>query len=331
MRAIACHHRLSTAFVLCVVLVFAPGLGARASAAPVGAARAAALVGPPLAFVPNVGQRDAEVLFEARGARATFLFTREEVVLALGHGGSAPLLDAEERKERAERPDSTLRIRFEGANSQPEVDAEDVLDGSVNYLVGDCSIWRTDLPTYGRVVYRDLSKIDAAGRSRLFSTYLGGPDQDTALAIAVDGNANVYVAGATSGGSFPTVNPHQEPGGDSDAVILKIAQPEVRRQFHRADPNGSGTTDLSDGVFIFGFLFIGGPASTCRESADANNSGAVDISDGIFVLNFLFINFLFIGGPPPSPPGPATNPCGVDPDPPGSAGDIGCEIYPPCA
>ncbi|MBI4601998.1 MAG: hypothetical protein HY721_08560 [Planctomycetes bacterium] len=97
--------------------------------------------------------------------------------------------------------------------------------------------------------------------------------------------------------------------------------------FHRGDPNDSGTVDISDGVTIFGFLFLGNPgALSCNESADANNDGKVDISDGIYLLSWLFT-----GGPPPAAPGPTGLPCGLDPDPPGSPEDLGCGGYAHCS
>lgn len=96
--------------------------------------------------------------------------------------------------------------------------------------------------------------------------------------------------------------------------------------FHRGDPNASGTIDISDGILIFGHLFLGGPEELpCRESADANNDGAIDISDGISILGFLFL-----GREEPALPGPTDAPCGPDPDPRGSPGDLGCDAYAPC-
>lgn len=95
--------------------------------------------------------------------------------------------------------------------------------------------------------------------------------------------------------------------------------------FIRGDSNSSGTTDISDGISIFAFLFLGDVTLSCKESADANNDGQIDISDGIYLLNWLFT-----GGPAPADPGPAGSLCGVDPDPAGSARDLGCEAYPAC-
>jgi hypothetical protein len=100
---------------------------------------------------------------------------------------------------------------------------------------------------------------------------------------------------------------------------------ECETQFHRGDPNSDGTTNISDGLAIFDFLFLGGTAPRCRESADVNNNGSIDITDGVYLLNWLFL-----GGPEPAAPGPTTAPCGLDPDPPASPADLGCEAYGHC-
>lgn len=96
-------------------------------------------------------------------------------------------------------------------------------------------------------------------------------------------------------------------------------------RFHRGDPNDDGKIDLSDGVRIFAYLFLGGDAPGCLEAANADNSADVDISDGIRILNYLFL-----GGPPPAAPGPPPDPCGMDPDPRDSPENLGCERYAHC-
>jgi predicted GH43/DUF377 family glycosyl hydrolase len=95
--------------------------------------------------------------------------------------------------------------------------------------------------------------------------------------------------------------------------------------FHRGDPNHDGKTDIADGVFVMLYLFSGGAETSCRESADANNDGRVDVADAIYLLNYIFR-----GGPEPESPGPPSRPCGLDPDPPGSPQDLGCELYERC-
>ncbi|MBI4584903.1 MAG: hypothetical protein HY717_12890 [Planctomycetes bacterium] len=113
---------------------------------------------------------------------------------------------------------------------------------------------------------------------------------------------------------------------DAKVSGLHLDSPKILIPFHRGDSNSSGDVDISDGIAIFGFLFLGNPpALSCKESADVNNDSTIDISDGIYLLEWLFT-----GGPEPAAPGPAGVPCGVDPDPAGSPGDLGCEAYEAC-
>jgi hypothetical protein len=68
-----------------------------------------------------------------------------------------------------------------------------------------------------------------------------------------------------------------------------------------------------------------GATPGCLETADANNDASLNVTDGIVMLNYLFL-----GRAPLVAPGPPPSPCGFDPDPLGSAGDLGCERYDPC-
>jgi hypothetical protein len=58
-------------------------------------------------------------------------------------------------------------------------------------------------------------------------------------------------------------------------------------------------------IYLLGFLFQGGPPPPCSDAADTNDDGALNLTDGIYLLNFLFQ-----GGPSPPPPYPAV---GLDP------------------
>lgn len=48
-----------------------------------------------------------------------------------------------------------------------------------------------------------VAKLNAAGDALVFSTYLGGGRSDRSVSIALDGNANAYVAGSTGSADFP--------------------------------------------------------------------------------------------------------------------------------
>lgn len=97
------------------------------------------------------------------------------------------------------------------------------------------------------------------------------------------------------------------------------------RPFHRGDVDGDGTINVTDAIATFGFLFLGSTEPQCKEAADTDNDGAINITDGIALLGYLFQ-----GNQAPAAPGPTTEPCGVDPDEPGSAGDLGCGFYAAC-
>ncbi|MGQ9590003.1 MAG: malectin domain-containing carbohydrate-binding protein [Planctomycetota bacterium] len=94
------------------------------------------------------------------------------------------------------------------------------------------------------------------------------------------------------------------------------------RVFHRGDANGDGSINITDGIFVLNYLFLGGPAPACLEAANPNDDASINITDGIYILNYLFL-----GGPAPTAPGPPESPCG--PDPAGSPTDLGCEFYDP--
>ncbi|MEO7650815.1 MAG: SBBP repeat-containing protein [Bryobacteraceae bacterium] len=69
-----------------------------------------------------------------------------------------------------------------------------------------------------------VTKINAAGSARVYSTYLGGRGDDVGQSIAVDGVGNAYVTGSSDSTNFPTSNPLQATylGGGSDAFVAKI-------------------------------------------------------------------------------------------------------------
>jgi len=69
-----------------------------------------------------------------------------------------------------------------------------------------------------------VTKINAAGSTRVYSTYLGGAGDDFGVGIAVDGMGNAYVTGFTSSTNFPTATPVQASNsGGNDAFVTKIS------------------------------------------------------------------------------------------------------------
>lgn len=68
-----------------------------------------------------------------------------------------------------------------------------------------------------------LIKINAAGSSLLYSTYLGGSGNDSGWGIGVDDLGNAYITGWAWSTNFPVMNPIQAANaGSADAIVLKI-------------------------------------------------------------------------------------------------------------
>jgi beta-propeller repeat-containing protein len=116
---------------------------------------------------------------------------------------------------------------FLGGNNSDEGSGVAV-DGSGNvYVTG----WTRspDFPTsggfdtsYGGVYDAFVAKVNAAGSSLAWSSYLGGSDYDVGQGIAVDGSGTVYVTGSTSSADFPTSGGFDTSLGISDAFVTRI-------------------------------------------------------------------------------------------------------------
>lgn len=84
------------------------------------------------------------------------------------------------------------------------------------------------------------------------------------------------------------------PGNEGGATL---PPPTSNNDFLRGDPNGDGTTDISDPIMMLEFLFGSVTSLVCPDSGDANDDGALDISDAVFLLQYLFEGTVVI--PPP--------------------------------
>ncbi|MFX0092147.1 MAG: SBBP repeat-containing protein [Candidatus Hodarchaeota archaeon] len=68
-----------------------------------------------------------------------------------------------------------------------------------------------------------IARLDPTGTNLVFSTYLGGNEDDTAWGIAVDSVGNSYITGTTGSTNFPTLNAYQSTHGMvEDAFVTKL-------------------------------------------------------------------------------------------------------------
>ena len=98
-----------------------------------------------------------------------------------------------------------------------------------------------------------------------------------------------------------------------------FAVAEERSGFRRGDADAQGLINLTDGVFLLNFLFLGGPPPPCIDAADFNDDEILNITDGVALFNWLFL-----GGSVPPAPGPLN--CGSDP----TGTDLSCDAYDNC-
>lgn len=140
------------------------------------------------------------------------------------------------------------------------------------------------------------------------------PDQD------FDACMNITLGPGTYSVAVSSVEPLA-----AGEFTLRVSFGPEKTLFSRGDVDGNGMVEILDAVKVLDFMFLRGVRPGCLETADWNNDARVDLSDGIHLLFWLFI-----GGDAPAAPGPPDRGCGLDPDRSGSPGDLGCESYSSC-
>ncbi|MCI0574861.1 MAG: hypothetical protein L0332_31320 [Chloroflexi bacterium] len=174
--------------LLCLLLLPATTGRRGSDASPGSGAPAASALGRLLfSFIPNAGQSNPAVRFQAHSAGSALFFTQDEVVLtwlapaaldwhgqraglaepatelldssawlsgeALGPGLSRPTASPQVN-DRPAGETTTLRLRFLGVDTQAAVEGEEKLPGVANILRGnDPGRWQTKLPTFAAVSY----------------------------------------------------------------------------------------------------------------------------------------------------------------------------------
>jgi hypothetical protein len=112
---------------------------------------------------------------------------------------------------------------------------------------------------------------------------------------------------------------------DTDCSDAAACQEPVGARFVRGDANSDGSINLTDGVVPLLYLFSGGAAPACLDSADANDTGNIEITDAIIVFSWLFTGGAAPQPPSPTSPGYREGDCGED----STADELGCELAAP--
>ena len=106
-----------------------------------------------------------------------------------------------------------------------------------------------------------VTRLNPAGTSLLYSSFLGGDGNDSGESIALDDSGNAYVVGTTEARDFPTRNALYDTfrGGDSDAFLAKVS---------------------ADGTALLASTYLGGSGNeTAREVALDRSGEAYLVGD----------------------------------------------------
>ncbi len=134
----------------------------------------------PLSFIQNDGQKDNKVKFYERGSGHSTYFTTDGIYLELISDKkiNAEAINTKDNKQIIPESKTTksknqvqqtaggqnlkseiIKLTPIGANKNPKIIAEKEQKGRVNYFIGnDPKKWKTNIPTYEVVVYKDIYK-----------------------------------------------------------------------------------------------------------------------------------------------------------------------------
>ncbi len=127
-----------------------------------------------------------------------------------------------------------------------------------------------------------VSKLTAAGSAFVYSTYLGGSDDDRGFDVALDLAGNSYVVGMTASANFPTtLGAFQRAlgGGGGDAFVAKL------------DPAGAA---------LLYSTYLGGSGGEAGEGIAVDGAGQAHVTGGTGSVDF------------PTTPGAYDRTCGTD-------------------
>ena len=157
----------------------------------------------PLSFEANQGQTDRQVKFLSRGQGYNLFLTSTEAVLALTSLDRAMIKGSEVEDSRSskETRQAVLRMGLVGANPVPTISGLDALPGKANYFIGnDPRHWRTDVPTYVKVQYKDvypgIDLVFYGNQRQLEYDFIVAPSADlTAITLSFDGADQLAIDG----------------------------------------------------------------------------------------------------------------------------------------
>jgi uncharacterized protein (TIGR03437 family) len=138
-----------------------------------------------------------------------------------------------------------------------------------------------------------ITEIAAAENALVYSSYLGGSNQDEALAIGVDSAGNAYITGRTTSTDFPTAgSPYQSSQkGTINAFLCKVAPKGTSLAYSTYFGGTDADAAVTMAVAPSGTVYIAGSAgstnlpTTSNAYQAAQSGGPGDAFVAVFNLN----------------------------------------------
>ena len=154
------------------------------------------------------------------------------------------------------------------------------ISASANFPTTDGAFQRTLKAINGNAF---VAKLNSDGSQLLYSTFLGGTQQDFGNALAIDNAGNAYVAGSTFSSDFPTLNPFQamKKGVGRTAFISKLNSSGSALVFSTYLGGSAGIDDIfgiavdgASNVYVTGGTFSADfPTKNAFQSTNKNHNG----------------------------------------------------------
>jgi hypothetical protein len=101
----------------------------------------------------------------------------------------------------------------------------------------------------------------------------------------------------------------------TDGLDIRLSPPEEvppEEVFVRGDANSDDRIDLTDGIAILSWLYLGADVPPCLDAADADDGGDIQLTDAVRIFNWLFLGGEVPPLPTPSGTSYVAGDCGPD-------------------
>jgi len=267
----------------------------------------------PLAFTENQGQWDEQVKFKANAGGATMWFTSEGVVYQFIKQIKSPDLPQDELfqlpyEQFEQEPDSieqlVVKTSFIGANLNPAISGEDLMEYKCNYFIGnDHNEWHTDVTNYQAVYFKEIySGIDLKyygnGKQMEYDFIVSPGSNYSQIQIQYEGvkslsvNSSSELVVETEWGNVIEKKPiiYQMDGNDRLMIEGEYNITDINKFSFILDDNYNPNLELVIDPVLEYSTYLGGDDHDSGSDIVVDASGVAYITGGTFSTDFPTLN-----------------------------------------